>query len=100
MITKDTHSIDWNKTAQVTGVVLLTLTKGIWWLTKHAGLLLLAVLTILAKVFVAVLSVWAATANTSDPEDESDSIYVKPGEYGYNAEGELGYGGEHCYKQQ
>ena len=46
MITKDSHSIDWNKTAQVTGVVVLTLGKGIWWLAKRGGLLLIGVLGI------------------------------------------------------
>ncbi|QEY15959.1 hypothetical protein D0C16_08220 [Cellvibrio sp. KY-GH-1] len=100
MITKDTHRVDWNKTAKVAGVVLLTLAKATWWLGKHAGLILVAILTVMAKVFVAVLSAWASTTNTSDSNDESDSIYTKPGEYGYNAEGELGYGGEHCYKKQ
>lgn len=97
MITKDTHKIDWNKTAQVTGVVLLALAKAGWWLTKHAGLLLIAILTVLAKVFVALVSVWATTGSVRDQDE--DSIYVTPGEYGYNAEGELGYGGEHCYKK-
>lgn len=97
MITKDTHKVDWNKTAQVTGVVLLALVKAVWWLTKHAGHLLIATLTVLAKVFVALVSVWATTGSARNQDD--NSIYVSPGEYGYNAKGELGYGGEYCYKK-
>ena len=72
MITKDTHSIDWNKTAQVTGVVLLTLAKGIWWLTKHAGVLLFAILTVIAKVFVAILSVSGSGTINNDDDDQRE----------------------------
>lgn len=70
MITKDTHKVDWNKTAQVTGVVLLTLVKVVWWLGKHAGRVLIAVLTVFAKVFVALVSVWASVAPTAEEEEE------------------------------
>lgn len=72
MITKDTHSIDWNKTAQATGVVLLALAKSIWWLTKHAGLLLLAVLTVIAKVFIAILSVSGSCTINNNDEDQRE----------------------------
>lgn len=72
MITKDTHSIDWNMTAQVTGVVLLTLAKGIWWLTKRAGLLLLVVLTVIAKVFIAFLSVSGPCTINSNDDDQRE----------------------------
>lgn len=85
MITKDTHSIDWNKTAQVTGVVLLTMAKGIWWLTKHTGLLLLAVLTVMAKVFVAILSVAGSTSSSpNDEDDEKPDSYLR-----HDGEGEI-----------
>jgi len=90
MITKDTHSIDWNKTAQVTGVVLLALAKGTWWLTKHAGLLLLAVLIVLAKVFVALVSVWASIAPTAEEETEANESAPA---FGYNHLGEWVEGG-------
>lgn len=85
MIAKDTHSIDWNKTAQVTGVVLLTLGKGIWWLAKRGGLLLIAILTVLAKVFVAILSVWATLPPTVEEEEEHDlSRAPDPDEPGFD----------------
>ncbi len=93
MIAKDTHSIDWNKAAQITGVVLLALAKGIWWLTKHAGLLLVAVLTVLAKVFVAVLSVWASLPD-DEKKDNSTSIYAAEGEPGIDANGDYKHYGE------
>lgn len=69
MITKDTHRIDWSKTAQVTGLVMLALVKAICWLGKHAGLLLIALLSIMAKVFIAVLAVSTSSTNKDDDED-------------------------------
>lgn len=95
MITKDTHTVDWNKTAHIAGVVLVALARAAWWLTKHIGQVVVAILTVLAKVFVALVSVWA-----SIPElhyDDNDR-YAKPGELGYNDEGEPGYGPEYRYK--
>lgn len=70
MITKDTHSIDWNKTAQVTGVVLLTLGKGIWWLTKHVGMFLFAALAVFAKVFIAMIAVSASASAANNEHDD------------------------------
>ncbi len=97
MITQETHRIDWHKPARTSGVVLLALGKALWWLTKHGGLLLIAIAAILGKVFMVLVSVWASVP---EPDPEENNIYVKPGEYGYNASGEFGYGGEYCYKKQ
>lgn len=77
MITKDTHKIDWNKTAQVTGVVLLALAKAGWWMTKRIGIFLVAILTVLAKVFVALVSVWANLAPTPQEEEEERKLREK-----------------------
>lgn len=86
MITKDTHKVDWNKTAQVTGVVLLALVKALWWLTKHAGHLLIATLTVLAKVFAALVSVWATTPDSKpyDYQEQADDF-----DPGINDNGEI-----------
>lgn len=90
MITKDTHKVDWNKTAQVTGVVLLALVKAVWWLTKHAGLLLIATLTVLAKVFVALVSVWAVTPDSKPVGDFQQADDFEPG---IDSNGEIAYTG-------
>lgn len=87
MITQETHRIDWHKTAQVTGVVLLTLCKAIWWLVKKGGLMLVAILTVLAKVFVALVSVWASTPEPEKENEETDQLL------GYNHLGEWVEGG-------
>lgn len=75
MITKDTHKVDWNKTAQVAGVLLVGLARGTWWLGKKIGLLLIAVMTIVAKMFVAVLAVSAS--NSTNGEDDEDIRQIK-----------------------
>jgi hypothetical protein len=72
MITQEAHRIDWHKTAQVTGVVLLGVAKVIWWLAKKGGILLVAILTALAKVFVALVSVWASTPEPEKENEETD----------------------------
>jgi Na+/melibiose symporter-like transporter len=94
MITQETHRIDWNKTAHIAGVVLVALAKAAWWLAKHGWALVVATLAVLAKVFVAIVSVWAST-----PEVNDDDRYTKPGELGYNDAGEPGFGPEHRYKK-
>lgn len=90
MITKDTHKVDWNKTTQVAGVVLVALVKAIWWLGKHAGLVLMAALTVLAKVFVALISVWASIAPAAEEEAEANESAPV---FGYNHLGEWVEGG-------
>lgn len=75
MITKDTHKVDWNKTAQVAGVVLAALAKGTWWLGKKIGVFLMAVLTIMAKVFVAILAV--TPSSSTDSEGDEDIRQIK-----------------------
>lgn len=86
MITKDTHKIDWNKTAQVTGVVLLALAKAGWWTTKRVGIFLVAILTVLAKVFMALISVSAETPASKpyDYQEQADDF-----EPGINDNGEI-----------
>ncbi len=64
-------AIDWNKAAQVTGVVLVALGKVTWWVAKHVGLIVVAVVTALFKVFMALISVWAASSGNSQPRNES-----------------------------
>jgi hypothetical protein len=89
MITKDTHKIDWNKTAQVSGVVLMALAKGAWWLTRRASIFLFAFLTVLVKVFVSVISVWASLPDNShhdrhdlgrviDPDNPDHDVMGRP----------------------
>lgn len=95
MITKDTHKIDWNKTAQVTGVVLTVMAKGAWWVARHVGIFLLAVLTVMVKVLVAILSV-SASVPSSQP---SNDIYARDGEPGIDANGEYGLYGENRIKE-
>lgn len=89
MITKETHTVDWNKTARITGVVLIALAQTAWWLTKRIGKVAVAILTVLAKVFVALASVWA-----SIPEPESDTEKRDPS-FGYNHLGEWVEGGSY-----
>lgn len=93
MITKDTHTVDWNKTAQITGVVLFVLVKGIWWLTKRAGIFLFAAFVAITKVFVAILSVWASLPENEE-KDNSESIYAAEGEPGIDSNEEYGLYGE------
>jgi hypothetical protein len=86
MITKETHSIDWNKTAHSAGVVVIALAQTTWWLTKRIGNVAIAILTILAKVFVALASVWASTTETDRHTSRSGSNEAKDGELGINPE--------------
>ena len=74
MITQETHRIDWHKSARTGGTVLLALGKALWWLTKHGGLLLIAIAAILGKVFMVLVSVWASVpqTNTSNEEVETE----------------------------
>ena len=71
MITQDTHRIDWHKTARTGGTVLFALGKALWWLTKHGGLLLIAIAAILGKVIMVLVSVWVSMPeqqqNTEEP---------------------------------
>ncbi len=86
MITKETHTVDWNKTARITGVVLIALAQTAWWLTKRIGKVAIAILTILAKVFLALASVWASTTETDPHTNRSGSNEAKDGELGINPE--------------
>lgn len=72
MITKETHSIDWNKTAHVAGVVLVALAKAAWWLAKHGWAIIVAALAVLAKVFVAFVSVAGSSAYDSGNNDQRE----------------------------
>jgi hypothetical protein len=96
MITKETHRIDWNKTAHVASVVVVALAKAAWWLAKHGWALVVATLAVFAKVFVAIVSVWASVPDSHDNSTDSDN--VKPGEFGYRADGKFGYGIEYNRK--
>jgi len=84
MITKETHTVDWNKTAHIAGVVVVTLAQAAWWLTKRIGKVVVAILAILAKVFVALISVWASTTETNQHTNRSGSNEAKDGELGIN----------------
>jgi hypothetical protein len=96
MITQETHRIDWHKAAQMIGVVLLSVGKAAWWIAKKGWALLVAILRVLVKFFVALVSVWASISESSD---DADDRYAKPGELGYNDAGEPGYGPEYRYKR-
>jgi hypothetical protein len=76
MITQETHRIDWHKTARTSGVVLLALGKALWWLTKHGGLLLIAIAAILGKVFMVLVSVWASTPDTDSKQGEENDTPI------------------------
>lgn len=90
MITQETHPIDWHKAARITGVVLVALGKAIWWLVKKGGLMLVAILTVLAKVFVALVSVWAAAP---DSKPSSDFEQAEDFEPGIDNNGDISYTG-------
>ena len=90
MITKDTHKIDWNKTAHVTGVVLMIMAKGAWWVVRHVGIFLFAVLTVMVKVLVAILSVSASVPSSKPSNDfqQADEF-----ERGFDTKGDIVYTG-------
>lgn len=94
-MTTQTTKIDWNKVAQVTGVVLIALGKATWWVAKHAGLIVVAVVTALFKVFMALISVWASMPND---KKTANTEYVNDGEAGYDSHGRLGYGPDNIYR--
>jgi uncharacterized membrane protein YfcA len=71
MITNKTHTVDWNKTAHIACVVIVAIVQCAWWLAKHIGKIAVAVLTVLAKVFVALVSVWASTPDNQTKIDPS-----------------------------
>lgn len=96
MITQETHRIDWHKISQFIAAVVLSLGKAAWWIAKKGGIVLVSILTVLAKVFMAIISAWASIPESS--EDEPDR-YAKPGELGYNDAGEPGYGPEYRHKR-
>jgi hypothetical protein len=75
MITQETHRIDWHKTARTSGVVLLALGKAVWWLTKHGGLLLIAIAAMLSKVFMVLVSVWVSMP---EQEQKNEDTGLRP----------------------
>ena len=89
MITNDTHKIDWNKTAQVTGVVLMVMAMGAWWVAQQVGRGVFAVLSALLKIFMALVSVWASLPNnSSSPQERTDpSRAVDPNNLGHDMMG-------------
>jgi hypothetical protein len=72
MITNKTHTVDWNKAAHIAGVVIVAIAQCAWWLTKRIGKIAVAVLAVLAKVFVALVSVWASTPSTPSDDENLD----------------------------
>jgi len=52
-------------------------------------------LTVLAKVFVALVSVWASLP---DDKAATNTEYAKDGEAGYDSHGRLGYGPDNIYR--
>jgi uncharacterized membrane protein YfcA len=91
MITNKTHTVDWNNAAHIAGVVIVAIAQCAWWLAKHIGKIAVAVLAVLAKVFVALVSVWASSpeikpaseSDTYGPIDEwGNDLRIHPGDNG------------------
>jgi uncharacterized membrane protein YfcA len=70
MITNKTHTVDWNKVAHIAGVVIVAIAQCAWWLVKRIGKIAVAVLAVLAKVFIALVSVWASTSSALDDDEK------------------------------
>lgn len=87
MITQETQRIDWHKAAQMIGVALLLAGKAAWWIAKKGGIFLVSILTVLAKVLVALVSVWASVPEPVKGNEEADQLF------GYNHLGEWVEGG-------
>ena len=81
MITNKTHTVDWNKTAHIAGVVIVAIAQCAWWLIKRIGKIAVAVLTVLAKVFVALVSVWASSSTSvGDERVEDEPLRAQDGD--------------------
>lgn len=77
MITNKTHTVDWNKTAHIAGVVIVAIAQCAWWLTKRIGKIAVAILAVLAKVFIALISVWAATPAVSQNDERFEDTPLR-----------------------
>ena len=86
---KHPKTLDWNKTAQVTGAVLTVMAKGAWWVAQQVGRGLFAALNALLKVFMALVSVWASLPDKSNSSQErtDPSRAVDPNNPGHDMMG-------------
>lgn len=74
-----TTNIDWNRAAQVTGVVVVTLAKATCWTAKKVGIGLFAVMTALFKVFMAFLSFGVSHLDPKPYDHQEHAADFEPG---------------------